>query len=105
MLGGAGHRFVIEGKQPIVFLVAVGLLFANTFLLLLLPFGAEHLLSKGSLNSPPCEALAANGVQYHAPGIVCWYAGHSITIQFVILALLAAIFVVFRKRVRYIPPR
>lgn len=102
---GGGHRFVIEGKQPIALLVAVSLLFANTFLFLILPFGAKYFLPKASLNSPPCEALVENGVQYHAPGILCWYAGHSIAIQFVILALLAAIFAAFRKRVRYIPPK
>jgi hypothetical protein len=102
---GGGHRFEFVGKEPPVFLAAIGLLFVNTFVLLLLAFGAKYVLPKASLNSPPCEALAANGVQYHAPGIVCWYAGHSIAIQFVILAVLAAIFVVFRKRVHYIPPR
>jgi hypothetical protein len=37
-----------------------------------------------------------------APEVAHWYADHSIAIQFVLLALVAAIFVVFRKRVRYI---
>ena len=41
-------------------------------------------------------------VPQHASEMVDWYAGHSIAIQFILLALLAAIFLIFRKRVRYI---
>ena len=88
-----------------MFLAAIGLLFVNTFVLLLLDFGAKYVLPKASLNLPPCKALMSDGVQYHASEIICWYAGHSIAIQFILLAVLAATFVVFRKRVRYIPPR
>lgn len=102
---GGGHRFEFVGKEPPVFLAAIGLLFVNTFVLLLLTFSAKYVLPKASPNSPPCEALMSDGVQYHAPEIICWYAGHSIAIQFVLLAVLAAIFVIFRKRVRYVPPR
>ena len=99
---GGRHRFEFEGKEPLVFRVVASLLFANTFLLLLLAFGAKYFLPKASLNLQPCEALAERGIQYHAPGIVCWYATHSIAIQFVLLALMAVIFVISRKRVRYI---
>ena len=102
---GGGHRFEFVGKEPLVFLIAVGLLFANTFAMLLLTFGAQYFLPKASLNLPPCEALAREGVQYHAPAIVCWYASRSIAVQFILLGTLAFIFIIFRKRVRYIPPR
>jgi len=90
------------GKEPLLFCVVATLLLANTFLSLLLDFGAKHFLRKASLNLQPCEALAGRGVQYHAPEIVCWYASRSIDIQFILLALLAAVFIIFRKRVRYI---
>jgi hypothetical protein len=90
------------GKEPLVFWVVATLLFANTFLSLLLDFGAEYFLPKASLNLQPCEALAGKGVQYHAPEIVCWYASRSIAIQFILVALVAAVFIIFRKRVRYI---
>ena len=103
MPGGGQHRFEFMGKEPLVLLFATGLLFVNTFLALLLTFGAKYFLPKASLNLAPCEALSAHGVQYHAPAIVCWYASRSIAIQFILLALLAAIFIIFRKRVRYIP--
>ena len=89
------------GKEPLVLWVVVSLLFANTFLMLLLEFGAKYVLPNASLSVQPCEALAERGVQDHAPVIVCWYASRSIAIQFVLLALLGAIFMIFRKRVRY----
>jgi hypothetical protein len=75
------------GKEPLVFWVVASLLFANTVLMLLLEFGGKYFLPK------------------HAPEIVYWYAGRSIQIQFVLVALLAAIFIVFRKRVRYFRPK
>jgi hypothetical protein len=37
----------------------------------------------------------------NAPEVVRWYESNSIAIQFVLLALLAAIFLVYRKCVRY----
>jgi hypothetical protein len=105
MPGAGGHRFEFVGKEPLVFWVVVTLLFVNTFLFFVIEVGAKYLLSKASLTSPPCEALAKRGVQYHAPIIVCWYASRAIAIQFILSAMLAAIFIIFRKRVRYIPPR
>jgi hypothetical protein len=38
----------------------------------------------------------------NAPEVVRWYDANSITIQFVLLALLALLFIAFRKRVRRI---
>jgi len=105
MPGAGGHRFEFVGKEPFVFWVVTALLFVNTLLFLVLEFVAKYLLPKASLTLPPCEALAERGVQYHAPVIVCWYASRSIAIQFILLAMLAAIFIIFRKRVRYIPPK
>ena len=63
----------------------------------------ELFLPKASVSLPPCEALARNRVQYHAPEMVYWYASRSIAILFILLAMLAAIFIIFRKRVHYIP--
>ena len=102
MPGGGRHRFVFVDKPPFALGVVFALLFANTFIMLLLENSAKYFLPKASLNLPPCEAFAERGVQYHAPEIVCWYEGRSIAIQFILLALLAAVFVMFRKRVRYI---
>ncbi len=99
---GGRHQFEFVGKEPLVFWVVATLLFVNTFLLLLLDFGARHFLPKASVNLLPCEALAWDRVQYHAPEIVCWYASRSIAIQFILLAMVTAVFIVFRKRVRYI---
>jgi hypothetical protein len=105
MPGFGGHRFYFVGKEPLVLRVVGTLLFVNTFLLLTLAFGAKYFLPKASANRLPCEALAWNGVQYHAPEMVCWYASRSIAIQFILLALVAAIFIIFRKKVHYIPPK
>jgi hypothetical protein len=84
-----------------VFLVVVSLLFANTFLMLFLDFGAKYLLPKTSLSLQPCEVLTERGVQYHAPEIVCWYARSSITIQFILLGLMAVMLIIFRKQLRH----
>lgn len=102
MPGTGRHHFEFVGKEPLAFLVVAALLAVNTFLLLLVDFGARHFLPKASLNLPPCEALARRGAQYHAPEIVCWYAGHSIAIQFILLALIAVVLVIYRKHIRYI---
>jgi len=82
MLGGR-HRFEFVGKEPLAFWVAVSLLFANTVLMLTPDFVSEY-FSK------------------HAPKIFSWYSDRSIAIQIILLALLAGIFIIFRKRVRYI---
>ena len=105
MPGAGGHRFYFVGKVPVVFRVVATLLFVNTFLLMSLDFGAKYLLPKASQDLQPCEALTSGGVQYHAPEIICWYASRSIAIQFILLALGSAIFIIFRKRVQYIPPK
>jgi hypothetical protein len=103
--GAGGHRFYFEDKEPLAFRVIATLLFANTFLGLSLDFGAKYFLPKASVNLAPCEALSEAGVQYHAPIFVCRFAGHFIAIQFVLLALMGATLLVFRKHVHYIPPR
>jgi hypothetical protein len=105
MPGAGGHRFYFVGNEPVALRAAVTLLLANTFAMLFLDFGAKYFLPKTNPSLQPCEAFARQGVQYHAPTLICWYAGHSIAIQFILLALLAAVFIIFRKHVRYIPPR
>jgi hypothetical protein len=102
MSGASRHRFQFEGKTPFVFLAVVSLLFVNTLLILLLEFGAKYVLPKASPDLQPCKAFAQGGIQYHAPGIVCWYPNRSIATQFILLALMAAILIIFRKRVEYI---
>jgi hypothetical protein len=105
MMPGGGHRFEFVGKEPLVFRVVLTLLFLNTSLLMSLDFGAKYFLRKASVSLPPCEALAWNRVQYHAPEIVCWYASRSVAIQFILLAMLATIFIIFRKDLRYLRPK
>jgi hypothetical protein len=81
MLGGR-YRFEFVGKEPLALWVGVFLLFANTVLMLTLDFRGKYFFPK------------------HAPEIVTRYLDRSLMIQFVLLALLAAIFIIFRKRVR-----
>src|SRR5260221_9478963 len=99
---GGRPQFAFVGKEPVVFWVVATLFFVNTFLFLSLDFGAKYFLPKASVSLRPCDALADRGVQYHAPEIVCWYASRSIAIQFILLAIVAAVFIIFRKQVRYI---
>lgn len=84
---GGGHRFEFVGKEPLAFRVIASLLFVNTILMLTLNFGGRYFLPK------------------QAPHIVSWYSDRSIVIQFVLMALLVSIFVIFRKRVRYTGPK
>lgn len=81
---GARHKFYFVGKEPLALWVVVSLLFANTILMLLPESAGKYILAR------------------RAPEIALWYAGHSITIQFVLLAALAAIFIIFRSRVHYV---
>jgi len=81
---GGQHKFEFLGNEPLALWIVVALLFANTALMLLLEFGRKYI------------------VPQPAPGIVDRYAGRSIALQFILLAMLAAIFLIFRKRVRYI---
>jgi hypothetical protein len=101
IMPGGRHKFEFVGKEPLAFRVVITLLFVNTLFFLSLGFGAKYFLPKASANLRPCEALTLDGVPYHAPEIVCWYASHSIAIQFILLAMMAAVFILFRKRVRY----
>lgn len=64
--------------------IVASLLFGNTLLMLSLDYGRKH-ADSGRL-----------------PVIAYWYLEHVISIQFVLLAMLAGIFVIFRKRVHYV---
>jgi hypothetical protein len=81
---GGRHAFYFVDKEPLVLWVAAALLLANTFLMLSLEFGSKFFLGR------------------HVPPIVNWYQDNSIAIQFVLVAMLAAIFIFFRKRVHYV---
>jgi hypothetical protein len=81
---GGQHKFEFVGNEPLALWIVAALLFANTALMLLLEFGHKYIVPRP------------------APEMVDWYAGHSIAIQFILLTVLAAIFLLFRKRVRYI---
>ena len=87
-------------REPLVFRIVFVLLFVNAFLGLLLDFGAKYLFPKTSMSLSPCEALS--GGQYHAPRFICWFESRWIAIQFILLGLIAAILLIFRKRVRYL---
>jgi hypothetical protein len=81
---GGRRIFEFVGNEPLALWIVAALLFANTALMLLLEFGRKYI------------------VPQHAPEMVDWYAGHSDAIQAILLVVLAAIFLIFRKRVRYI---
>jgi hypothetical protein len=50
---GGRHRFEFVGKEPFVFWVVASLLFANTFVGLMLRFVAKYFLPKASLTLQP----------------------------------------------------
>ncbi len=81
---GGQHRFEFVGKEPLALWVVVSLFFANTVLMLLPESAGKYILAQ------------------RAPGFAHWYADHSVAIQFVLLAALGTIFVIYRKQVRYI---
>src|SRR5271155_100766 len=85
MPGTGGHRFEFVDREPLVLRVVAMLLFVNTFLGLLLDFGAKYFFPKASMSLPACDALAQG--QYHAPQLICWFESRWIVIQFILLAL------------------
>jgi hypothetical protein len=87
IMPGGRHAFYFEGKEPLVLWAVALLLFANTSLMLLLEFGSRYVRPK------------------RLPDAVFWYSDHSILIQFILLALLAAIFITFRKLIHYVRPK
>jgi hypothetical protein len=72
------------GKEPLALWIVASLFLANTLLTLLPESSSKYILGK------------------RVPGIAHWYADHSIAIQFVLLAALGTIFIIYRKHVRYI---
>lgn len=84
---GGKRQFEFVGKDPLIFGVVVSVLFANTIAMLLVDFAGKYFLPKD------------------VPEAVQWYENHSVAIQFVLLAVLAAILLAFRKRVRYVRQR
>lgn len=84
MLGLSRYRFEFVGKEPLAVWIVVSLLFANTILMLLLSITGSYFLPQ------------------NVPLMIRWYEANSITIQFVLLALLALIFIFYRRRIRYI---
>ena len=82
MPGGRPIFYFVE-KEPVALWVVGALLFANTFLSLFLGLGRGYIGAR------------------HLPSVVYWYSEHDILIQWVLLAALAAIFVIYRKRVHY----
>jgi hypothetical protein len=83
-LGLSRYRFEFVGKEPLAIWIVVSLLFANTILMLLLSITGSYFLPQ------------------NVPLMIRWYEANSITIQFVLLALLALIFIFYRRRIRYI---
>src|SRR5262249_14446496 len=102
MPGSARHRFYFEGREPFIVAVLTGLLFGNTVLGLSSNAWVKYVRQPASATLPACDALTAGGMAYHAPPLICWYVARFMGIQFVLLALLAAAFLIYRKRVRYV---
>jgi hypothetical protein len=84
MPGVGPHRFYFVDKAPWIFGVLVALLFVNTTAgLVALPM-LEHFRSR-LIHSRPAE----------------WYDSRFIAIQFILLALIGLVFVIYRRNVRY----
>jgi hypothetical protein len=96
------HRFEFVGEQPLIFRVLAALTVANAFIGLLLPYVLRFVMPQGFTDSRPCEGLAHRGIQYRVPEAVCWYENRWVLIEFVLLAMIAVMLLIFRKRVRHI---
>jgi hypothetical protein len=82
---GGRHKFEFVGTEPPAFRIVVALLFVNTVLMIALHLdNAKYVLRE------------------HFPSTVSWYLGHSVAVQFILLFLLAASLVAFRKRIRWV---
>jgi hypothetical protein len=99
---GAGHRFQFIGKQPVIFTVSLGLLFANGASSLALGFFVRHFVPQNLPNSHVCEAMSSYGFPYGVPDWICWYANWDLAITGALLGLVALILIIYRKDVRHI---
>jgi hypothetical protein len=100
MPGGGSYRFQFNGQPPLVFRMVFALLFVNTIAELTLETVLRFLKPGGFLSFPPCRELAKNGVQYHVPAVICWFESAGfIWIQFILLAIGAALMILYRKSV------
>jgi hypothetical protein len=101
MPGSGPHRFYFVDKPPVVFNILAALLFANTFSGLGLDFLGQYIFPPASASSPACPEFTTSKVALHVPAMICLYARWDITIQFILLGLLAITMLILRKRVRY----
>src|ERR1700735_2929025 len=77
MPGAGPHRFGFEGRQPPILVAIVVLLFANTFVGLLLPRLLHYFVPAGFPGTPPCQELLSDRAQYHVPWAICWLESRS----------------------------
>ncbi len=85
MPAGGRFRFTFVGEEPLIFRIVATLTVANPLLGLALPFAVKYLAPE-SPHWAVCEALESKGVQFHVPGIICWYAEWWVGIEFTLLA-------------------
>lgn len=100
MPAGGRYRFAFVGEQPLIFRVVALLTIVNPFIGLALPFALRHLGTESS-HGVTCKALENSGVQFPVPGIICSYAAWWIGIEFALLACIAVVLLLYRKRVRF----
>ena len=101
MPGSGPHRLYFVDRPPVVFTALAILLFVNTFSFLGLDFLGQYIFPPASAGLPACPAFTMSKVALHVPAMICVYAKWNITIQFVLLGLMAITALIFRKRVRY----
>jgi hypothetical protein len=65
MPGAGGHRFVFVDREPLVLRVVAMLLFVNTFLGLLLDFGAKYFFPRASMSLPPVKLWRKGSIMFH----------------------------------------
>jgi hypothetical protein len=101
MPAGGRFRVVTVGKEPFIFRGVVILTVTNALLGLLLPFAVEHSWIR-SAYGVTCKTLQNTDVLFRVPAYVCWYAQWWIGIEFFLIACVAFILVLYRKRVRLV---
>ncbi len=99
---GTGHGWQFVGKQPVIFTVSVGLLFANGASSLALGFFVKHFIPQNPTNSHICEAMSTYGIHYGVPDWICWYANWDLAITGALFGLVVLIMIIYRKDVRHV---
>ena len=100
--GTRSYRLQFADGEPLALWIFVILALVNWLFSLALDMGAPSWFMTATSNTPRGQILIEETGQYVAPHLVCWYAGKSVTIGYVLIGAIIVTLFIIRKRIRLI---